>query len=140
MVAGMGQEIERNPGRNIEERRAKRILVVDDDLPLRGMLSTVLRRHGYQVYLAGDGGEAQRALMLHRPDVVLLDLMMPGINGWDFLQRLQETGYLGRVPIVVISAHVRKEPQALLRLGVSAILPKPFNLDDLLDVITQVSG
>lgn len=139
MAAGMAQRITTAPGRGVQARPTKRILVVDDDLPLRGMLSTVLRRHGFQVYLAGDGGEAQRALMLHRPDVVLLDLMMPGINGWDFLQRLQETGYLGRVPIVVISAHLRKEPQALLQLGVSAILPKPFNLDDLLDVIVQVS-
>lgn len=139
-VEAMTQRAWSEPEEGLESRATKRILVVDDDLPLRGMLSTVLRRHGFRVYLAGDGGEAQRALMLHRPHVVLLDLMMPGINGWDFLQRLQETGYLGRVPIVVISAHVRKDPAALLKLGVSAILPKPFNLDDLLDVIQQVSG
>ncbi|HUP64627.1 MAG TPA: response regulator [Thermoanaerobaculia bacterium] len=124
--------------RRTDEIARKRILVVDDDLPLRGMLSAVLRRHGFQVYLAGDGGEAQRALMLHHPDLILLDLMMPGINGWDFLQRLRETGLIGKTPIIVISAHLRKEPQAVLQMGVAAILPKPFNLDDLVELIEHL--
>src|SRR6476659_9967661 len=84
----------------------KRVLVIDDDLPLRGMLAAALRQHGFQVLLAGDGGEGQRALAIHQPDVVLLDLAMPDVNGWDFLQRLQETGRLGTVPIIVVSAHL----------------------------------
>jgi DNA-binding response OmpR family regulator len=116
----------------------KRVLVIDDDLPLRGMLAAALRQHGFQVLLAGDGAEGQRALTIHNPDVILLDLAMPDVNGWDFLQRLQETGHLGTVPIIVVSAHVRVEPQALLQMGVSAILPKPFNLPDLLDVIEHL--
>ncbi len=118
----------------------KRVLVIDDDLPLRGMLAAALRQHGFQVLLAGDGAEGQRALTIHHPDVVLLDLAMPDVNGWDFLQRLQETGHLGKVPIVVVSAHVRVEPQALLQMGVAAILPKPFNLPDLIDVIEHLSA
>ena len=118
----------------------KRVLVIDDDLPLRGMLAAALRQHGFQVLLAGDGAEGQRALTIHHPDVVLLDLAMPDVNGWDFLQRLQETGHLGKVPIVVVSAHLRVEPQALLQMGVAAILPKPFNLSDLLSVIEHLSA
>lgn len=116
----------------------RRVLVVDDDLPLRGMLSAALRQHGFQVLLAGDGGEALRVLTLHQPSIVLLDLMMPGVNGWDFLQRLRETGFIGRIPIIVISAHLRIEPQAILQMGVSAILPKPFNLDELIDLIEHL--
>ena len=118
----------------------KRVLVIDDDLPLRGMLAAALRQHGFQVLLAGDGAEGQRALTIHHPDVVLLDLAMPDVNGWDFLQRLQETGHLGKVPIIVVSAHVRVEPQALLKMGVAAIVPKPFNLADLLTVIEHLSA
>src|SRR4051812_15629728 len=118
----------------------KRVLVIDDDLPLRGMLAAALRQHGFQVLLAGDGAEGQRALTIHHPDIVLLDLAMPDVNGWDFLQRLQETGHLGQVPIVVVSAHVRVEPQALLQMGVAAILPKPFNLSDLITVIEHLSA
>jgi CheY-like chemotaxis protein len=117
----------------------KRILVIDDDLPLRGMLSAALGQAGFHVLLACDGDEGHRALTIHRPDVILLDLAMPGVNGWDFLQRLKETGYLGTVPIIVLSAHLHVEPQAILQLGVSAILPKPFNLPDLIDLIEHLS-
>jgi DNA-binding response OmpR family regulator len=117
----------------------KRILVIDDDLPLRGMLAAALRQHGFQVLLAGDGAEGQRALTIHHPDVILLDLAMPNVNGWDFLQRLQETGHLGSVPIIVVSAHLRTDPKAVLQMGVSAILPKPFNLAELIDLIEHLS-
>ncbi|HEY2090847.1 MAG TPA: response regulator [Thermoanaerobaculia bacterium] len=117
----------------------KRVLVIDDDLPLRGMLAAALRQHGFQVLLAGDGAEGQRALNIHNPDVILLDLAMPDVNGWDFLQRLQETGHLGRVPIIVVSAHLHVDPQAILKMGVKAILPKPFNLPELIDVIEHIS-
>jgi DNA-binding response OmpR family regulator len=117
----------------------KRVLVIDDDLPLRGMLAAALRQHGFQVLLAGDGAEGQRAMTIHQPHVILLDLAMPEVNGWDFLQRLQETGHLGRVPIIVVSAHLRVEPQAVLQMGVSAILPKPFNLPELIDLIEHLS-
>lgn len=116
----------------------RRVLVIDDDLPLRGMLAAALRQHGFMVLLAGDGEEGQRALTIHRPDLVLLDLAMPKVNGWDFLQRLRETGHIGHFPIVVVSAHVRVEPQALLEMGVSAILPKPFNLEELMQLIEHL--
>jgi DNA-binding response OmpR family regulator len=127
------------PGeKRLADVEKKRVLVIDDDLPIRGMLAAALRQHGYQVLLAGDGGEGHRAMTLHHPNIVLLDLAMPDVNGWDFLQRLQETGHLGKTPIIVVSAHVRVEPQALLQMGVAAILPKPFNLADLLDLIEHL--
>jgi DNA-binding response OmpR family regulator len=117
----------------------KRVLVIDDDLPLRGMLAAALRRHGFQVLLAGDGEEGQRALKIHNPNVILLDLAMPNVNGWDFIQRMRETGRLGKVPIIVVSAHLRRDPRAVLEMGVSAILPKPFNLLELIDLIEHLS-
>lgn len=125
--------------RRIADVDRKRILVIDDDLPLRGMLAAALRRHGYQVLLAGDGAEGQRALTIHKPDVILLDLAMPEVNGWDFLQRLKESGHLAEAKIIVLSAHLRVEPQAVLQMGVSAILPKPFNLPELIDLIQHLS-
>ncbi len=126
--------------RRLGEVEKKRVLVIDDDLPIRGMLAVALRKHGYQVLLAGDGAEGQRALTIHHPNIVLLDLAMPDVNGWDFLQRLRETGHLGTIPVIVVSAHVRVEPQALLEMGVAAILPKPFNLPDLLDLIEHLAA
>jgi DNA-binding response OmpR family regulator len=126
-------------GKRVADVDRKRILVIDDDLPLRGMLAAALRKHGFQVLLAGDGEEGQRAVNIHNPHVILLDLAMPRVNGWDFLQRLRETGKIGTVPIIVVSAHLRIEPQAVLQMGVSAILPKPFNLPELIDLIEHLS-
>lgn len=130
---------ESGDGKRIADVDRKRILVIDDDLPLRGMLAAALRKHGFQVLLAGDGEEGQRAVNIHNPHVILLDLAMPRVNGWDFLQRLRETGKIGTVPIIVVSAHLRIEPQAVLKMGVSAILPKPFNLPELIDLIEHLS-
>src|SRR3712207_4211663 len=89
------------PRRRAAPTRRKRVLVVEDDLPLRGMLTVALRRRGFQVLLAGDGGEAPRALELHKPNLMLLDLAMPGINGWDLLQKMKDTGLAGTVPTIV---------------------------------------
>ncbi len=140
MVPAMSDiQPERARTRRVADVDRKRVLVIDDDLPLRGMLAAALRRHGFQVLLAGDGAEGQRALTIHNPDIVLLDLAMPNVNGWDFLQRLQETGHLGKVKIIVLSAHLRVDPQAVLQMGVSAILPKPFNLTELIEVIEHLS-
>ena len=134
---------ESQPARGDRSKRVadvdqKTVLVIDDDLPLRGMLAAALRQHGFKVLLAGDGAEGQRALNIHHPHVVLLDLAMPEVNGWDFLQRLQETGTMGKAPIIVVSAHLRVEPQAILQMGVAAILPKPFNLTELIDLIEHL--
>jgi DNA-binding response OmpR family regulator len=136
----LGHEQRSSKTKRLGDVDRKRVLVIDDDLPLRGMLAAALRQHGFQVLLAGDGAEGQRALTIHNPDVVLLDLAMPDVNGWDFLQRLQETGRLGNVPIIVLSAHVRVEPAALLQMGVAAILPKPFNLPELIDLIEHLAA
>lgn len=125
--------------RNTAAVGRKRILIVEDDLPLRGMLSVALRRRGFQVLLAGDGTEAHRAIKIHQPNLMLLDLMMPGENGWDLLQKMQETGITGTIPTIVISAHLRVDPHAILKMGVTAILPKPFNLDELLDLVDDLA-
>src|ERR1700694_2365532 len=76
-------------GKRVADVDRKRILVIDDDLPLRGMLTAALRKHGFQVLLAGDGEEGQRAVNIHNPHVILLDLAMPRVNGWGFLQALR---------------------------------------------------
>lgn len=139
---GTMNELRSQPGstsKRVADVDRKRILVIDDDLPLRGMLAAALRQAGFQVLLAGDGAEGHRALTIHRPDVIVLDLAMPNVNGWDFLQKLKETGYLGALPIIVLSAHLRVEPQAILQMGVSAILPKPFNLPELIDLIEHLA-
>jgi CheY-like chemotaxis protein len=141
MAADSMSEVQSQQGdspKRLSDIDRKSVLVIDDDLPLRGMLAAALRQAGFQVLLAGDGAEGHRALTIHKPDVIILDLAMPNMNGWDFLQKLKETGYLGALPIIVLSAHLRVEPQAILQMGVAAILPKPFNLPDLINLIEHL--
>jgi CheY-like chemotaxis protein len=141
MAADSMSEVQSQQGdspKRLSDVDRKSVLVIDDDLPLRGMLAAALRQAGFQVLLAGDGAEGHRALTIHKPDVIILDLAMPNMNGWDFLQKLKETGYLGALPIIVLSAHLRVEPQAILQMGVAAILPKPFNLPDLINLIEHL--
>ena len=141
MAADSMSEVQSQQGdspKRLSDVDRKSVLVIDDDLPLRGMLAAALRQAGFQVLLAGDGAEGHRALTIHKPDVIILDLAMPNMNGWDFLQKLKETGYLGARPIIVLSAHLRVEPQAILQMGVAAILPKPFNLPDLINLIEHL--
>jgi DNA-binding response OmpR family regulator len=133
------QPLAGGPPKRVSDVERRRILVIDDDMPLRGMLAAALRQAGFQVLLAGDGAEGHRAMTIHKPDVIVLDLAMPNVNGWDFLQKLKETGYFGKLPIIVVSAHLRVEPQAILQMGVSAILPKPFNLPELIDLIEHLA-
>jgi len=115
------------------------ILLVEDNEMNQDMLRRWLHHWGFQVLLAGDGAEGHRAMTIHKPDVIVLDLAMPNVNGWDFLQKLKETGYFGKLPIIVVSAHLRTDPQAILQMGVSAILPKPFNLPELIDLIEHLA-
>lgn len=105
----------------------KRILVIDDDLPIGNMLEEVLIREGYQVSRAYSGTEALLALSQGRPDLVLLDLMLPGLSGEAVLPRLKG------IPVIVVSAKADPDHKAELLLGGAAdYVTKPFALRELL--------
>ncbi len=111
--------------------RGDPILVVDDDPDIREALSGVLELEGYEVSAFGDAREALAWLEAgHVPVVVLLDLMMPGMNGWQFLAALDERPALGRLPVIVLTGARESDG-----LHVSALLKKPVDLDVLLDSV-----
>jgi DNA-binding response OmpR family regulator len=107
-----------------------RILVIDDDPDIREAVTEVLSLEGHEVVTASEGEQGLVRCRLLRPDLVLLDLMMPGMNGWDFLKALRRDELLGRVPVVVVSA-LGRVPE----LPVSGYLPKPFGLDALIALV-----
>src|SRR5579862_5437445 len=80
------------------------VLVVDDDVEIRETLTSLLQHEGYSVLRAENGVQALDQLRRLHPDVVLLDLMMPVMSGWEVIEELEESGEMGRVPIVVVSA------------------------------------
>jgi len=107
-----------------------RILVVDDEVLVRETVGELLADEGYTVDQASDGAEAIARVLEHRPDAILLDLMMPGMNGRQFLDAMRGLGH-GDVPVVVMTA-----VQGLAQGGQLAdVIEKPFDLDDLLNKV-----
>ncbi len=108
------------------------MLVVDDDLAIREVVSEVLRDEGYEVACAADGVQAMQAMRrAPRPDLVLLDLMMPVMSGWEVLEQVHEDSELARVPIVVVSA--------MSAPGGHEHLSKPIDLDRLLATVKRLA-
>ena len=120
----MNQEIGTAPG------RGARVLVVDDDDQILRVIRNNLAAHGYEVYTAGSGEEALDGFERHHPDLILLDLGLPGMDGLAVIQRIRETH---QTPIVVLSAR-SGEPDKVdaLDLGADDYLLKPFGLGELL--------
>ena len=108
----------------------RRILVVDDDPDIRGLLRELLERRGFSVTEARDGQEALRTFFAERPDLVVLDVAMPGLDGWKTLERIRE---LSDVPVVMLTARATElEKTRGLRGGADDYVTKPFGRQELL--------
>jgi DNA-binding response OmpR family regulator len=112
------------------------VLVVDDDPAIRGLVADALRIEGYAVDLAAHGREALEALRARRPDTIVLDLMMPIMDGFSFIEACQREQLCTDVPIVVISA-VQEALKRIKEVSVHACIAKPFDLDDLVRTVGQ---
>ncbi|GAA3576260.1 response regulator transcription factor [Amycolatopsis ultiminotia] len=108
-----------------------RILVVDDDRAVRESLRRSLEFNGYTVELAGDGAQALEAIIANRPDAMVLDVMMPRLDGLEVARRLRSTG--DDLPILVLTARDTVSDRVSgLDAGADDYLPKPFALEELL--------
>ena len=112
----------------------KKVLVVDDEPALLDVVSQVLADEGYAVATARDGEHALRLAERERPDLVLMDVMMPRLDGRDTLRRLREHPDLRNVPVILTSAGI---PSAQIESGVT-FLRKPFDLDRLLALVARM--
>jgi CheY-like chemotaxis protein len=112
------------------------VLVVDDDPAIRGLVSEALRLEGYSVDLAAHGREALEAMRARRPSTVVLDLMMPIMDGFSFMEACHTEQLCDDVPIIVISA-VHEALERINDVPVHACIAKPFDLDDLVRTVGQ---
>jgi two-component system, OmpR family, response regulator MprA len=111
------------------------VLVVDDEPGIRAVLAELLIDEGYRVVVAQDGVEALRQIGDVSPDLVLLDLNMPKLTGWEVVERLRALAIT--LPIVIMTAGQSATIEAA-RLGAAAGLPKPFTIDDVLTTIERL--
>lgn len=111
-----------------------RVLVVDDEPMLRETLGNMLSDEGYVVDLAVDGEAALESVHAVRPDAILLDLMMPGMNGRQFLQALRDEPAYADVPVLIMTA-VHGLEVNLANVGASELVEKPFDVEDLLNKV-----
>jgi two-component system chemotaxis response regulator CheY len=113
---------------NPVREKGRCVLVVDDDESIRRMLTTTLRRNGYEVREARNGREALDEMRGGGVELVVLDLMMPEVSGWDVLNVRTGEAALRRIPVIVVSAARGPEIVVAVTHGVYAWLPKPFDL------------
>jgi CheY-like chemotaxis protein len=108
--------------------KAHCVLVVDDDPSIRRMIVAALKRDGYTFCEAPNGKEALEMMRHEHPNVVVLDLMMPVLSGWDVLQARELEPELRQIPVIVISANRAPEVATAVDKGICAFLPKPFDI------------
>jgi excisionase family DNA binding protein len=115
------------------------VLIVDDDERLREYVRVNLEMEGYAVREAGSADEGLKVLEESTPDLVLLDVMMPEVDGWEMLRRVQERHGQGAIPVIMFSGQVDEEAasEAASR-GAQGFIGKPFNPQDLIEQTKQL--
>ena len=118
---------------------ARGVLVVDDDPAIRAFVSELLADEGYEVRAATNGRDALTVLTNWRPDVILLDLMMPEMDGWAFLATQQRHLELESIPVIVMSASYSLRSGAG-RITAADMVTKPFAIDQLLAKVEALAS
>jgi len=122
---------------------AKTVFIVEDDSFLQGLEATKLKKEGYGILTAADGKEAIKVIENNAPiDLVLLDLMLPEVDGFEVLKRVRENSSIQKVPVIVFSnLSEEKDIKHAKELGVSEFMIKSnFNLDELAEKIKSLIG
>jgi DNA-binding response OmpR family regulator len=121
----------------------KRILVVDDNADIRNLISLILTNESYQVLALDSGAALLKEIALFKPDLLLLDIMMPYMSGFEVLQlvRALPDAHLSSIPIVMITAKsLDADVERSMTLGATSYIVKPFRAEELKEkVITQLS-
>ncbi len=119
----------------------KKVLIADDEPNIVASLEFLMRQKGYEVRVAGTGAEALAVVAEFGPDLVLLDVMMPQMSGYDVCQKIRATEEGQRVRIIMLSAKGREtEVSKGLAVGADAYVTKPFSTKELVDRVQEMLG
>ena len=118
----------------------KKVLLVEDDESVRQLVRITLEMNEYEVVEAKDGLEGLLLLEMHRPDAVVLDLMMPDVGGERMLAQLRATPETKRTPVVIITGKPEVAPEVIGLVGKENFFPKPFDPDAVVDRLRAMVG
>lgn len=119
----------------------RKLLVIDDDNTLRQFLESILLEDGYEVLIAREGREGFDLACSELPDLILLDVNMPKMDGWEVCDRLRKNGSTKQIPIVFLTARDNQEEiKMAMRLGSNKYLNKPFDLELLESTVVELLG
>jgi len=117
-----------------------KVLIVDDDPDIRSMVQAIMKTEGYETDLAVDGQDFLDKVTDYDPDVVTLDVMMPGLNTWEVLSQLHELPVNPKVILLTIVRYSPSERQKLFEMGnVVDYIQKPFDIEDLKKAVRQAT-
>jgi len=119
-------------GGTLEMEGTKKILVVDDNQDSRELVVKILRNKGYQMIEAVDGEDAMQKATTEKPDLILMDISIPKIDGYEVTRRLKSQEEFRNTPIIAITAHAMKgDMEKALCAGCEGYIPKPINIREL---------
>jgi DNA-binding response OmpR family regulator len=127
--------------KGIWEQYMAKILIVDDDILITGLMQTLVAMSGHDAIIVNDSIEAMETAVSVKPDLITLDLMMPGLSGYDLCQLLRADQRFDQTPIVIISAKEDTQSrEKALKMGATEYLTKPFDIDHFLKMIQKYTG
>lgn len=118
----------------------KKILIADDHDDNRELLQVLLVGAGYDVNEARNGRECLTMARALKPDLIMVDLSMPGLDGWGVFEELKSDPQTGAIPVITVTANANLERKRALQTGFSAYVSKPFSSDELLQTVARVIG
>lgn len=118
---------------------SQRILVIDDEEDIRALMKLILEAAGFQVTLAHNGQEGLAAIATHGADLVVLDILLPDLNGWEICRRLKADPATQQIPIIILTVRsLFKDQLQFDQLQLDGFISKPFEIHDLLTAVRKL--
>lgn len=122
-----------------DDTNRTKVLVIEDEFAIAKLVRYVLENSGFEVSLAHEGKEALDLLTSESPDIIILDLMLPVMSGFEVLEHMERNGQLKTIPVIVLTCRGQEEDKVkAMRLGASEFMTKPFSPSGLVAVINSV--
>lgn len=125
----------------VQQQKMENILLVDDDHVQVRLIESILAQQGYKIIVAKDAADGLQKAMDGSPDLIILDVMMPIINGYNFCKLLKEQEHRKHIPIILVTARDEEEDIEIgMQMGAEAYLTKPINTEKLLKTISVIKS